>query len=68
MVNQTKMPEQINQWMQEIEVLQKELREREQRLPAHSIRPHQLLAIEELEEKIQALWQKIERAKETCQE
>jgi hypothetical protein len=42
----------------EIEVLRAELREREKALPAHSIRPHQLLAIEELEEKIRTLEQK----------
>jgi hypothetical protein len=41
----------------EIEVLKAELREREKALPAHSIRPHQLLAIEELEEKIRTLEQ-----------
>ena len=32
----------------EVEALRAELREREKALPAHSIRPHQLLAIEEL--------------------
>ncbi|MBW2063777.1 MAG: hypothetical protein JRJ03_02470 [Deltaproteobacteria bacterium] len=32
--------------------LKEELREREAALPAHSIRPHQILAIEELEEEI----------------
>jgi hypothetical protein len=45
--------------MAEIEFLKEELREREQSLPAHSIRPHQLLAIEELEEKIKALKEKV---------
>jgi uncharacterized small protein (DUF1192 family) len=45
----------------EIEFLKEELREREQSLPAHSIRPHQLLAIEELEEKIKALNEKVRR-------
>jgi phosphoribosylanthranilate isomerase len=34
--------------------LKEELREREAALPAHSIRPHQLIAIEELEEEIVA--------------
>ena len=42
----------------EIEALRAELREREKALPSHSIRPHQLLAIEELEEKIRSLEQK----------
>jgi hypothetical protein len=32
--------------------LEEELREREAALPAHSVRPHQLLKIEELEEEI----------------
>ena len=35
------------------------LREREKAFPAHSIRPHQLLAMEELEEKIRSLEQKL---------
>jgi hypothetical protein len=43
----------------EIEALRAELREREKALPAHSIRPYQLLAIEELEEKIRSLEQKL---------
>ncbi len=62
------MSEQINQWLQEIEVLKEELAERERSLPAHSIRPHQLLAVEELEERIQGLRKKIERARENHQE
>ena len=37
---------------EEICRLQQEKAEREAALPAHSIRPHQLLAIEDLEEKI----------------
>jgi hypothetical protein len=40
---------------EELTRLKNELRERERSLPAHSIRPHQLLAVEELEEKIQRL-------------
>ena len=36
----------------EIDRLKDELNQREAQLPAHSIRPHQILAIEELEEKI----------------
>ncbi|MBW1998180.1 MAG: hypothetical protein JRJ29_09480, partial [Deltaproteobacteria bacterium] len=32
--------------------LKEELREREEALPAHSVRPHQILAIEELEDKV----------------
>ena len=39
----------------EIEALKEELMDREKALPAHTIRPHQLLAIEELEEKIRRL-------------
>jgi uncharacterized small protein (DUF1192 family) len=38
---------------QEIARLQAEKADREKALPAHSIRPHQLLAIEELEEEIE---------------
>ncbi len=39
----------------EIEALKEELMDREKALPAHTIRPHQLLVIEELEEKIHRL-------------
>ena len=35
--------------------LQAELKERRDSIPIHSIRPHQLIAIEELEEEIQEL-------------
>ncbi|MBN1847704.1 MAG: hypothetical protein JW932_03885 [Deltaproteobacteria bacterium] len=38
--------------IREIEELKESLRDREAALPAHSIRPHQILVIEELEEKI----------------
>jgi phosphoribosylanthranilate isomerase len=37
----------------ELNQLKEELREREAALPAHSVRPHQLIAIEELEEAIE---------------
>ena len=43
----------------EIEALRAELREREKALPAHTIRPHQLLVIEDLEEKIRLLEKEI---------
>jgi hypothetical protein len=42
----------------EIEALKEELKDRERALPAHTIRPHQLLAIEELEGKIRRLEEK----------
>lgn len=38
-----------------LESLQAELREREKALPAHSVRPHQILAIEALEEEISGI-------------
>ncbi len=41
--------------LQKIEALKEELKDREKALPAHTIRPHQLMAIEELEEKIRRL-------------
>jgi hypothetical protein len=41
--------------LRKIETLKEELKDREKALPAHTIRPYQLLAIEELEEKIRAL-------------
>jgi hypothetical protein len=43
----------------EIESLRAELQERELSLPAHSTRPGQLLIIEELEEKIRGLEEKL---------
>jgi len=46
--------------MNQIDILKRELQERAQMLPAHSIRPHQLLALEELEEKILDLEKKVE--------
>ena len=42
----------IQKLQEEICLLQQEKAEREAALPAHSIRPQQLLAIEDLEEKI----------------
>jgi uncharacterized small protein (DUF1192 family) len=54
--------ENIKNLMAEIELLNAELREHQEILPAHSIRPHQLLAIEELEEKIKALAEKVKRS------
>ena len=44
-----------------IKDLKEELREREASLPAHSIRPHQLIVIEELEEEIDAKEKELER-------
>ena len=41
--------------LRKIEAPREELKDREKALPAHTIRPHQLLAIEELEEKIRCL-------------
>ena len=38
-----------------IQVLKEQLRDREAALPAHSVRPHQIQEIEELEERITAL-------------
>jgi len=45
--------------LRNIEALKEELKDREKALPAHTIRPHQLLAIEELEEKICRLEEKL---------
>ncbi len=41
--------------------LQAELEERKRSIPIHSIRPHQLIEIEELEEQIGELEKKLER-------
>ena len=45
----------------EIQNLKEKLRDREAALPAHSVRPHQIQEIEELEEKIAALEGKLAR-------
>jgi hypothetical protein len=49
-----------------IKRLKEELREREQSLPAHTIRPHQLLAIEDLENRIAQLEEKLKLSKSTA--
>ena len=41
--------------LEEIEELKAKLRDRETALPAHSVRPHQVQEIEELEERIAGL-------------
>ena len=46
------MDSKIEQFREEIRRLKEEKADREAALPAHSIRPHQLLVIEELEEEI----------------
>jgi hypothetical protein len=53
--------EEVKKLLREIEILKVELQEREKSLPAHSIRPHQLLAIEDLEEKIRRAQQRVKQ-------
>jgi hypothetical protein len=56
----TKMEASNAQWIQDrIQSLQIDLEERRKSLPRHTIRPHQLLAIEELEDQIRALEQQM---------
>ena len=43
------------QLLKEIQELKERLRDREAALPAHSVRPHQIQEIEDLEEEIAAL-------------
>lgn len=47
--------------IREIQTLKTELEERQKALPAHTIRPHQLLIIEELENRILLLEEKLKR-------
>ena len=49
------------QLYQNLKRLEQKLREREASLPAHSIRPHQLIEIEELEDGIRKLKDEIKR-------
>jgi predicted patatin/cPLA2 family phospholipase len=44
---------------EELEKLKNELSDRNAALPAHSVRPHQILEIEELEERVKELENKI---------
>ena len=53
--------EEVKKLLGEIETLKVELQEREKSLPAHSIRPHQLLAIEELEDRIHTLEERVQQ-------
>lgn len=52
------------QLIKEIQELKEKLSDREAALPAHSVRPHQVQVIEELEEKIVALEKKLENMPE----
>ena len=52
LINVVLMDTRIEQLQEEIRRLKEEKADREAALPAHSIRPHQLLIIEELEEEI----------------
>jgi hypothetical protein len=52
MADETMNKATIQQLREDISRLKAELTEREAALPAHSVRPHQLLAIEDLEEEI----------------
>ncbi len=45
----------IQEIQDKIRALQKELEERKQALPRHAIQPHQIMAIEELEDQIRGL-------------
>lgn len=50
--------------IKEIQELKEKLRDREAALPAHTVRPHQVQVIEELEEEIVALEKKLENMPE----
>jgi hypothetical protein len=45
-----------------LQQLRAELQERRSSIPIHGIRPHQLIEIEELEEEIEELEKKLDRA------
>ena len=45
-----------------LQKLRAELKERESSIPAHSIRPHQLIEIEELEEEIEELEKQLQHS------
>jgi phosphoribosylanthranilate isomerase len=54
----------IERLRKEIALLKEELREREAAIPPHSIRPHQILRIEELEDEIALKEKEIQRIRE----
>lgn len=51
----------------EIEELKEKLKDREDALPAHSVRPHQLLIIEELETAIEEKKKELARVRHAAQ-
>ena len=55
--------EEIEKLVQELEDLKARLADREKALPAHSARPHQLQAIESLEEEIMLKEEEIRKMK-----
>ena len=54
----------VQELEKEIEELEEKLRDRELALPAHSIRPHQLMIIEDLEEEIKEKKRRLEALRE----
>ena len=52
------------QLIKAIQELKEKLRDREAALPAHTVRPHQIQVIEELEEEIVALEKELENMPE----
>ena len=54
----------VQELKKEIEELEEKLKDRELALPAHSIRPHQLLIIEDLEEEIKEKKRRLEALRE----
>ena len=52
MNDETAMNENIKELQEDINLLKAEIAERKAALPAHSVKPHQLLVIEELEEEL----------------
>lgn len=59
--------EQEAQLRKQIEDLESQLRDRNASLPAHSVRPQQMLAIEELETAIEEKKRELERLREKKQ-
>jgi len=57
-----------NELVNEIDRMKDELKQREAQLPAHSIRPHQILAIEELEENMKKKKEQLQAVEEKLSE
>ncbi|MBW1781669.1 MAG: hypothetical protein JRL30_13115 [Deltaproteobacteria bacterium] len=58
---EAKLREEKEALMKRLQKLQADLKDREAALPAHSVRPHQIMAIEAIEDEIEAVEKELEK-------